>query len=209
MSEAILQFLSDFSYLGVFILMVLENVFPPIPSEVVLPFIGHLAATGELNFFVALVFATLGSVIGTSIWFVVGYAVGTKRLAWFFRHYGGYVAISEHDFAAATRFFTNWQLPAVFFGRMVPGVRSVISIPAGCVHMRLSVFFWYSLFGTLIWNTVLIGLGYIVLDDYRIVDDYVAPIADIIIYAFITLYVVQVIHFVWRKYHPHDTPIQN
>jgi membrane protein DedA with SNARE-associated domain len=200
MSDAILSFLTEQGYIGVFFLMVLENVFPPIPSEVILPFIGHLAATGVLNFWLALVVATLGSVCGTSIWFAAGWWVGTPRLMRFFRRFGGYVAISESDFASATKYFTKYQLPAVFFGRMIPAVRSVISIPAGCVRMKFSVFLLYSTLGAFTWNTLLISLGYFVLDDYTIVDTYMNPIADIIIYLFLGAYVAQVLRFMWRKY---------
>lgn len=200
MSDAILTFLTEQGYAGVFFLMVLENVFPPIPSEVILPFIGHLAATGVLNFWIALAVATVGSVAGTSIWFAAGWCIGTARLTRFFRRFGGYVAINEADFASATRFFTKYQLPAVFFGRMIPAVRSVISIPAGCVRMRPGVFLFYSTLGALIWNTLLIGLGYFVLDDYTIVDTYMNPVADIIIYLFLGAYLAQVSRFMWRKY---------
>ncbi len=200
MSDAILDFLTLTGYFGVFVLMVLENVFPPIPSEVVLPFIGHLAATGELSFWPALFVATLGSLCGTSIWFLVGWLLGTERLQKFFRNHGGYVAISENDFNSATRYFTKYELPAVFFGRMIPAVRSVISIPAGCVRMKPSLFLFYSALGTLLWNTMLMSVGYFLLNDYTIVDKYISPIADIIIYLFLGAYLAQVIRFVRRKY---------
>jgi len=200
MSEAILTFLTINGYFGVFLLMVFENIFPPIPSEVILPFIGHLVATGELSYIGAVLVATLGAVVGTSIWFVVGWLVGTQRLKIFFRNFGGYVAISERDFVTATTYFTRYKKAAVFFGRMIPAVRSVISIPAGCIRMKLSIFLIYSSLGALIWNIFLITLGYLVLDDYTLVDRYMANVADTIIYLFLAAYLIKVIHFTWRKH---------
>jgi membrane protein DedA with SNARE-associated domain len=180
--------------------MVLENVFPPIPSEVILPFIGHLAATGELALLPAIIVATVGALFGTSLWFLLGWFVSVSVLERFFQRYGGYVAISLKDFQSATNFFTKYELPAVFFGRMIPAVRSVISIPAGCVRMRPSTFLLLSLAGASIWNVLLIGLGYMVLDDYTVASQYMGPVANAIIYLFIALYCMQVIRFAWQRY---------
>lgn len=199
MAEAILNFITTNGYLGVFILMVAENLFPPIPSEVILPFIGHLAASGELALLPALAVSTLGALLGTTLWFLVGWLVPVPVLERFFRRYGGYVAIDVKDFRKATKWFTRYELPAVFFGRMVPAVRSIISIPAGCVRMRPSVFLLLSFLGALIWNTVLISLGFVFLDDYELVATYMNPVADLIIYLFIGIYLLQVCRFVWRR----------
>ncbi len=198
MSDWILAFITEQDYLGVFFLMVIENVFPPIPSEVILPFIGHLAATGELSLLPALLVATLGSMFGTSMWFLLGWLVPVDILERFFARYGGWVAIDVRDFKNATNFFTKYELPAVFFGRMIPAVRSVISIPAGCVRMKPMTFLLLSTLGAGIWNTLLIGFGFLFLDDYGVVQHYMSPVADVIITLFIALYVVQVVRFTWR-----------
>lgn len=200
MADAILTFISEQGYLGVFILMVAENLFPPIPSEVILPFIGHLAATGELALVPALLVSTLGALVGTSLWFLLGWVVPVATLERFFSRYGGYVAIHVKDFRSATNFFTKYELPAIFFGRMIPAVRSVISIPAGCVRMKPMVFFTLSFLGALIWNVLLIGFGFIFLDDYGVVQKYMSPVADAIIYLFIFMYILQVVRFVWRRF---------
>jgi membrane protein DedA with SNARE-associated domain len=199
MAEAILSFISEWGYPGIFLLMVLENVFPPIPSEVILPFIGHLAATGEFNFWIALVCATAGSMVGTSIWFLLGWLIPVPVLEKFFTRFGGYVAIDVKDFKMATKFFTKYELPAVLFGRMIPTVRSVISVPAGCVRMPIKTFLLLSTLGTVVWNMVLIGAGYFFLDDNQIVDSFMKPVADGIIILFISLYVIQVLRFLWRR----------
>jgi membrane protein DedA with SNARE-associated domain len=195
MTEMILDFMGAYGYLAVFLLMVLENIFPPIPSEVILPYVGHLAATGELNPIVALLVAVAGSFAGTSFWFLIGWIVSVDRLKIFFAKYGGYIAITLKDFERAARFFKKHERAAVFFGRMVPAVRSVISIPAGSVRMPPRLFILISLAGILIWNTALIVAGYFLLSDVRLVESYVNPIADLVLLAFVGAYVVQVIRF--------------
>jgi membrane protein DedA with SNARE-associated domain len=199
MAEAVINFISQNGYLGVFILMFAENIFPPIPSEVILPFIGHSVSKGELDFIPALIVACAGSFLGTLFWFALGWFAPAVKLEKFFRKYGGYVAISGKDFHKATGFFVKYEIPAVFFGRMIPGVRSVISIPAGSVRMNFKKFVFYSLAGLLIWNTALISIGYFVLNDYTVVENYMKPIGDAIIYFFILVYVVQVVRFVLDK----------
>lgn len=205
MADSILAFITNQGYIGVFLLMVIENLFPPIPSEVILPFIGHLSATGELSLIPALIVATLGAVVGTSLWFLLGWIVPVPVLERFFARFGGYVAIDVRDFKTATNFFTKYELPAVFFGRMIPAVRSVISIPAGCVRMRPSTFLLLSTLGASVWNLLLIGLGYYFLGDYNLVNKYMSPIADAIIWFFITIYIIQVLRFVYRRVRHEET----
>ncbi len=199
MAESILSFITEYGYAAVFFLMVLENIFPPIPSEVVLPFIGYSAAEGNLHFGLALIVATIGSLVGTLFWFAVGWLVPLPRLERFFKRFGGYVAIEHKDFVHAVAFFTRYEKLVVFFGRLMPGVRSVISIPAGVVRMDPKTFLSLSAAGTFLWNTLLMSGGYIILDDYSIVEQYMEPVADFIIYTFILLYVFQVMRFLYRR----------
>lgn len=199
MSDAILSFLTEQEYLAIFILMFVENIFPPIPSEVILPFIGYLTSTGALSFPIALLAASLGSILGTSFWFFVGWVFPVSTLERFFRKYGGYIAITLSDFKKATDFFNKYKKPAVFLGRMIPAVRSVISIPAGCVRMDIKTFFILSICGTMIWNLTLISFGHFILDDYKLVEKIMSPVADIIIYLFIAIYFIQVIRFLKNK----------
>ncbi len=198
MAEAIFSFITEYGYVAVFFLMVLENVFPPIPSEVILPFIGYASAQGDLNLVVALAVATAGSLLGTSLWFLIGWLVPTSSLENFFRRFGVFVAIELKDFQMAVRTFTRFERMAVFFGRLIPGVRSIISIPAGSIRMPVKLFLVLSLCGTLLWNTMLLLLGYFVLDDFAVVETYMEPVADAIIMLFIILYLLQVVRFVIR-----------
>lgn len=199
MTEHIVSFMAEHGYLAVFVLMVVENVFPPIPSEVILPYVGHLSATGEMNLFLALLVAALGSLIGTSFWFMFGWLLPTERLKLFFSKFGGYIAITVKDFETAAQFFARHERMAVFFGRMVPAVRSVISIPAGSVRMPPNTFLLISFVGILIWNIILVGLGYVFLSDPYVVQKYVNPISDLIILAFVVGYLIQVVRFLVNK----------
>lgn len=199
MTDAIVRFMSEQGYVGVFLLMVAENVFPPIPSEVILPYVGHLSATGEMNVVIALLVSILGSLFGTSFWFLLGWFVSVERLQVFFKRFGGYIAITLRDFEYGTKFFIKHERPAVFLGRMIPGVRSVISIPAGSVHMSVRSFLFISVSGILIWNTLLIFSGYFLLSDPLIVESYIKPISDLILIGFILAYLVQVFRFLKRR----------
>ena len=200
MAEAILAYITSQTYWGIFVLMVLENVFPPIPSEVILPFVGHLSATGVLSLPLALFVATLGALVGTFFWFMIGWFIPVPTLEKFFHRFGGYVAISHKDFKAATAFFTRYEALAVFFGRLIPAVRSVISIPAGCVHMKVTTFIALSTLGATVWNTLLIGVSYYFLQDYSVIEKYISPVGNGIIGLFIVLYFVQVARFLSQRF---------
>ena len=194
-----MNFINAHGYFGVFMLMFIENIIPAIPSEIVLPFIGHAVASSEMNFFIALICATAGSMLGTMVWFAVGWYLSADQLEKFLRKYGGYVAISAKDFHKARNFFTRYEIPAVFFGRMLPIIRGVISIPAGSVRMPLRTFLFYSILGSLIWNGGLMYLGSAIFTDFTVADEYLKPITKIMIYGFIALYGLHVIRFAYKS----------
>ena len=200
MADFIFNFIAEGGYLGVFILMVLENIFPPIPSEVILPFIGLSIANGTLAALPALLAATAGSVLGTTLWFLVGRFVSVDRLRTFFIYYGAYVAISIEDFEHATAYFKRYQIPAVLGGRMIPTVRSVISIPAGSVHMSFGLFIMLTILGTALWNSLLMYGGYVLHHDFTSVEAYINPVANGIIMLMATIYLAQIVRFHVRRY---------
>lgn len=197
MTEWIITFIASHGYGGVIVLMVAENIFPPIPSEIILPFVGQSIAQGDLNLYLAVLAATTGSIIGTFFWFLIGWFVSVQKLEAFLRKYGAYVAISYKDFHKASQFFEKYEIPAVFFGRMLPAVRSVISLPAGSVRMDIKKFILYSFIGSLLWNVTLITTGYYLLNDFMKVEKYINPVANVVIYLLIALYIIQIIRFVW------------
>lgn len=149
--------------LGVGLVIVAETVFPPIPSEAVLPAAGYLAATGEVGFWSTLVVATAGSVVGALVLYGVGRLVGIDRTA---RAADRVPLMSSRDVERASNWFERWQQPAIFFGRLIPGVRSLVSLPAGAQHMPLAPFIALTAAGSAIWNLALMGAGYWLGDRY-------------------------------------------
>lgn len=194
-----IEFITSHSYFAVFALMVLENIIPFIPSEIVLPLIGHIVAENEMNFVLALLAATAGSMLGTSVWFAIGWHMSADQLEKFLKKYGGYIAITSKDFHKARNFFTRYEIPAVFFGRMIPAIRGVVSIPAGSVHMPVRKFLLYSFLGSLIWNAALMFIGFKIFKDFTIVDSYMKPITHAIIILILGTYLLQVARFLWHK----------
>jgi membrane protein DedA with SNARE-associated domain len=148
---------------GVGVIIVLETVFPPIPSEVVLPAAGYLAGLGQLDLVATLVWATVGSVVGALILYWVGAAIGPERVG---RLAARLPLMSAHDVERAWQVFDRWHRPAIFWGRLIPGVRSLVSIPAGAQRMPLTRFVVLTAAGSLIWNAALIGAGWWLGDRY-------------------------------------------
>lgn len=148
---------------GIGLIVVAETVFPPIPSEVVLPAAGYLAGLGQLGFWATVVCATIGSVLGALLLYAGGRWVGAVRLGYFAARLP---LMSAADVERAWVVFERWQQPAVFFGRLVPGVRSLVSIPAGAKQMPLGRFVVLTTLGSAIWNFVLIGAGWWLGDRY-------------------------------------------
>lgn len=195
MFDWILSIIHTGGYVGIFLLLVLENLFPPIPSELVIPLAGYAAASGTLNVFYVLLATVCGSMVGTLPWYAVGYFYGSDRLRALMGRFGRFFGTSPKDIDVAQRWFTKYGHLAVLFGRDIPGVRAVISIPAGIARMRFSTFFWYSLWGTLVWNSFLLLCGYMLQSQYELVERYANRVLDAVVIAVIFLYVYRVITY--------------
>ncbi|KYD22902.1 MAG: DedA family protein [Caldibacillus debilis] len=159
MENWITQVMEQYGYLGVFLLICLENLFPPIPSEVILTFGGFMTAVSQLSFFGVLISATLGSLAGAVLLYGIGLLLEVNRLENFVDRYEKILRISKTDLRRAGRWFEKYGYWTVFFCRMVPVLRSVISIPAGMTKMHFGLFLLFTTAGTLIWNALLVGLG--------------------------------------------------
>lgn len=162
---------------GVGVLVFLENLFPPIPSEVVLPLAGFAAAQGAFSLVEAVLWATAGSVLGALVLYGVGAAVGTRRLAVIADRMP---LTSGADVYRADAWFDRRGPYAVFFGRLVPGVRSLISIPAGVTGMPLLRFTVLTTLGSALWNILLIGAGYLLGTQWTRVEAYVGPVGTVV-----------------------------
>lgn len=195
MVEWITQLLERMGYVGIALLMFLENVFPPIPSELIMPFAGFTASRGELSFVGVLIAGTLGSLVGALPWYLAGYKIGCKRLASWADKHGRWFTLTGDEVKRANGWFEQHCGKAVLFGRLVPAVRTLISVPAGIAGMSWTRFLTYSLIGTLTWNAVLTVLGYQLGENYSKVAEYLDPVTKGIVALIVLVYLYRVIRF--------------
>ncbi|MFZ9816697.1 MAG: DedA family protein [Ilumatobacteraceae bacterium] len=175
---------------GVALLVILENVFPPIPSEIVLPFAGFVAWRGDGSVPVMILAATIGAVVGALVLYAIAAVIGDRRLAAFIERFGRWFGVKPSDLARAEAWFDRHAVAAVLLGRCVPLIRSVVSVPAGFRRMRLLPFIVYTAAGSAVWNTALIGAGAILGDQWDRVEPYVALLQYVVI-AVIVLVIVR------------------
>lgn len=154
------EIIASMGYVGIVLLMILENLFPPIPSEIVMPFAGSLAARGEFNIVGVFIAGTLGAVAGAVIIYYLGVWLSEDWLRNWFKNYGYIILMSEDDYENALAKFDKHGRKMVLIGRVMPAIRSLISIPAGLNKMALPTFLLYTTLGTAIWNVILLGAGY-------------------------------------------------
>lgn len=182
-------------YGGVAFLVALENLFPPIPSEVVLPLAGFVAADGGASLVGMIVAATIGSMVGAYILYGISAAVGPVRLRALVVRYGRWFGLDESDLDKAEGWFDNRANIAVLLCRCVPLMRSLISIPAGFRRMPLFAFSLYTLIGSLIWNVLLIGAGYLLGERWQRVERPMELFQEVVLVGI----GVAVAWFVWRR----------
>ncbi|MGF1492873.1 MAG: DedA family protein [Microcoleaceae cyanobacterium] len=168
-------------YVGIALLMLLENIIPPIPSELIMPLAGFSVNQGELNFFYVLIAGVLGSVLGALPWYYLGRAWGLERIERLADRYGRWLTISSQDIRRAKQWFDNRGKETACFSRLVPGVRTYISVPAGISKMSLPIFLFYSTLGTTLWVGFLTYAGYILGANYDRVKGFIAPISSVVL----------------------------
>lgn len=147
------------NYVGIALLMLVENLFPPIPSEIVMPFAGFLINDNQLNLFGVLLAGTIGAMSGAAVIYMLGKRLGEARTRDWLREHGKWLLLKESDLDKAMHQFENNGRWIVLVGRMIPGVRSLISLPAGIKEMPWVPFLFYTALGTLFWNSLLVGAG--------------------------------------------------
>lgn len=180
---------------GVGIAILSENLFPPIPSEVVLPLAGFTVAQGSLNMVSVFIWSVLGSVIGAYILYGVGAWLGLERL----RKIADWMwLVRASDVDASMDFFNKYGKPSVFIGRLIPGVRSLISIPAGLGNMNLLTFGLWTTLGSGIWNAILIYLGYILGDNWEKATEYADTYSNVIYVVLILIILGFLVFFIRR-----------
>ena len=174
-SEWVLAIMAKFGYLGIIFAMFAENVFPPIPSELIMPAAGFAVARGDLNLILVILAGTLGSVIGALPLYYLGRLLNEDRLLVFTQKYGKYVFVKPSDIRSSSVWFDKHGSKAVFFGRMVPGIRSFISIPAGMSKMPILPFLVFTALGSSIWTSLLTIAGYYFGENYEVIEIMLAP----------------------------------
>ena len=190
--------IEQLGYLGVALLVVLENVFPPIPSEIVLPFAGFVAQRGSDSVVLMILAATVGSVIGALIMYWIAAVIGDERLHAFTRKFGKWVQIREADLTRAEEWFDRHAVSAVLVGRCVPLIRSVVSIPAGFRRMKLIPYIAYTFLGSLVWNIALVGAGAMLGENWERVEPVVATFQWLVI-VLIVVVVARLAYVVYRR----------
>lgn len=176
-SQWVLVMMDKLGLLGVTLMMFLENVFPPIPSELIMPAAGFAAAMGQMNIISVIIAGTLGSLLGALPLYYLGTVLDEKRLYRLAERYGKYVLVKPSDVTNAQKWFDKYGKSVIFFGRMVPAIRSLISIPAGMARMPMLPFLILTTIGSAIWTTILAYAGYVLGANYEVVEQFIAPIS--------------------------------
>ena len=181
LTEWATEVVEQLGYGGVAMLVAVENVFPPIPSEVVLGVAGYTAARGDAWVVGMIIAATIGSVVGALVLYGLSAAVGPVRLRAVTIRYGTWIGFGETDLDRAEAWFDRRSRSAVLVCRCIPLIRSLISIPAGFRRMPLAAFVLFTLLGSLVWNSILIVAGYLLAEQWDRVLDYTEPFQFLVI----------------------------
>lgn len=195
MQETLIEIVNNYGYIGIALLICIENVFPPIPSEVVLVFGGFITIHTEMNVWLVILFATIGSTAGAAILYLLGRIIRKDVLKKLFAgKFGKVMHVRANDLEKAEKWFMRYEYKAVFICRCVPVVRSLISIPAGMAKMKPLPFFTLTILGSAIWNTVLVWIGSLTGDAWESSLKYIgwyskAAIAVLLIVAVIIIFI--------------------
>jgi membrane protein DedA with SNARE-associated domain len=179
MTEWVTNTMAAFGYWGIGFLMFLENLFPPIPSELIMPLAGFTVGQGKMDFTLAVVAGVVGTMLGAIPWYFIGKILGEQRLAKLMDRYGRWMGISGEEIQRSARWFNKHGTKAVLLGRLVPGIRTLISIPAGFAEMPVVPFAIYSTIGTTLWVIFLTSAGLVLGANYTLVETYIGPLSKV------------------------------
>lgn len=190
------EFIEQFGYWGVFLLIALENIFPPIPSEVILTFGGYMTAQTNLTVLGVIAASTLGSVFGAVILYQLGAILNVNKLEVVVERYGRFLRLKKEDLYRADAWFDKYGIWTVFFCRFIPLIRSLISIPAGMAKMNFWLFISFTTMGTIIWNTMLINLGASVGENWEVVVERMDQYSN---YIYILISILLIVFVGWQR----------
>src|ERR1700722_8812190 len=160
LSGFIIHLIHSAGYFGVFILMMLNSALVPIPSEVTMPFAGYLTQTGVFSLPLVILAGSLGDLTGALIAYAIGYFLEETVILNLINKYGKFILLSEHEYVKAVTMYKKYGSGITFFSRLLPGVRSFISVPAGLSEMKLAKFMTFTFLGSLVWTTILASIGF-------------------------------------------------
>ncbi|MCM3744391.1 DedA family protein [Sporosarcina luteola] len=180
MENWITEFIGENGYFGVFFLLFIENIFPPIPSEIILTFSGFATGFTTMTKTGVIIAATIGSVVGAMVLYSIGLLIDVERLEKFVERRGRWLRLSKKDLRRADAWFDKYGPWTVFFCRLVPLVRSLISVPAGMSHMNFSLFLLLTTLGSFIWNTILVTIGFKVGENWESIVHYMDFYSNIV-----------------------------
>lgn len=160
LSHYIIQFIETTGYVGIFILMTLESALVPIPSEITMPFSGFLASKGILSVWPIIIVGTIANLIGSLIAYYIGYLLEETVLLSLIKKYGKFILVTEHEYERADKWFKKYGDKIIFISRLLPGIRTVISLPAGMFEMDIKKFIVYTTIGCFIWSILLTYIGF-------------------------------------------------
>ena len=186
------------AYLVICLAMFLENIIPPIPSEIIMPLGGFFVYQGDLNFYILILFGLIGTVLGALPWYYLGSFLNEKKLAKFVENKGRFLGITSKDLNKSKLWFDKYGVSLVFWGRLIPGIRTLISVPAGMELMPLRKFLVWTSLGSLIWVVLLSFSGYAFGENYRVIESYVDNFKIFIKPMFILIFVFLI--FKYLKY---------
>ena len=189
---------ANLAYLTIFLAMFLENIIPPIPSEIIMPLGGFFVYQQKLNFYILVFWGLLGTIAGSLPWYYLGRLVNEKRLSNFLDDKGKYLGITSNDLAKSKRWFDKYGVSLIFWGRLVPGIRTLISVPAGIELMSLRRFLIWTTLGSLIWVALLTYAGYVFGENYLVIDTYFEKVKYVLKPIFITLLLYLLVKFFLR-----------
>ncbi|WP_062106419.1 DedA family protein [Bacillus niameyensis] len=198
MENWITHIMEQFGYFGIFLLITVENLFPPIPSEVILTFGGFMTTHTDLSITGVVIASTLGSVLGAIVLYGIGLLVDVKRIENIVERWGHILRLTKKDIHKANDWFSKFGVWTVFFCRFIPLIRSLISLPAGMAHMNFWVFLILTTIGTLIWNVVLVNIGASVGASWETIVGYMDVYSNVV-YAFLALLLIVFIVLFVRK----------
>lgn len=203
LSEWILMVMDKLGLVGVALMMFLENVFPPIPSELIMPAAGFAAAIGEFSLISVIIAGTIGSVLGALPLYYLGSRLDETRLIRLTERYGKYLLITPKDIISAQAWFDRHGKTVVFFGRMIPAIRSLISIPAGMARMSLLPFLMLTAMGSMIWSALLAYAGFVLGANYKKVGIYIESVSHYVVLLMVLIFsylLYRRIKTVWGKH---------